>query len=477
MRIRLTPTLVAAALFAVINLPAAGQSQSAVEFKTTNEQAVNEFKVGIAHMQYASADEASTHFAAAFKADPNFGLARVNWALTANLPTAQRDAEIDRGVADAAAHGSDGELIMATAIRELAYGRPNVSAALFRAASLLRPSDRLAEFASMLDLSGKEAIAARRELVKRHPDYALTYNQLAFDLWNAGDRSGALAAAKKQIELDSTASNPHDSYAHLLQWNGDFDAAKAHYLRAVSLPSPYPGSYGGLAEIAALQGKYDEARSYLNRAIAASYTPFEKLRYMRQIAGIQALQGEPDALTRQLEAVADAAKTDDRPDVAAEAYAQIAAVQAMAGRVDAAHKYVASAKAAAPVDSWWPNYYAAVAHSELKHWAPANVEISALKAKAAKNGNVSGAHIAAAEGFLLSRQGKADEALKVLMAADTTNFIVINRIAEAHAALGHTAESVKWNKRITDNYAVELTDFPGVNARRRARQENEAARR
>ncbi len=276
MRIRLTPTLVAAALFALIDLPTAAHSQSDVEFKTTNQQAISEYKVGIAHMQYASPDEASTHFAAAVKADPTFGLARVNWAFTANLPTAQRDAEINRGVADAATHGSHGELILATAISELAYGRPNVSAALFRAASLLRPYDRLAEFASMLDLSGKEGIAARREMVKRHPDYAVTYNQLAFELWSVCDRAGALEAAKKQIELDPTASNPHDSYAHLLQWNGDFDAAKAHYLQAVKLPSPYPGSYGGLAEIAALQGKYDDARSYLSQALAASYTPFEK---------------------------------------------------------------------------------------------------------------------------------------------------------------------------------------------------------
>jgi tetratricopeptide (TPR) repeat protein len=360
---------------------------------------------------------------------------------------------------------------LALSIREFAAGRPRVAAALAQAAAVLRPADRFAELLSTIGLSGQEAVAARRELVTLHPEYALTYNSLAFDLWNVGDRAGALAAAKKQIELEPTASNAHDSYAHLLQWNGDFDAARAHYLHAVKLPSPYPGSYGGLAEIAALQGKYDDARSFLNQAIAASYTPFEKLGYMRQIAGTYALQGEPDALIRQLESIADAAKADDRPDMAAEAYAQIAAVQAAAGKVDAAHKYIASARATAPADSWWPHYYAAVAHTDLKHWAPAHDEVTALKAMAAKHRNVSGDHIAAAEGFLLIRQGKPDEALKVLMAADTTKFIVMNRIAEAHAALGHTAESVKWNKRITDNYAVELSDFPGANARRRAREE------
>src|SRR5207244_7841379 len=124
--LRLSVCIVAAA---VINLTAASHAQSDVDLKTTNQQAISEYKVGIAHMQYASPDEASTHFAAAIKADPTFGLARVNWAFTANLPPAQRDAEINRGVADAATHGSHSELILATAISELAYGRPNVSAA------------------------------------------------------------------------------------------------------------------------------------------------------------------------------------------------------------------------------------------------------------------------------------------------------------------------------------------------------------
>jgi len=57
----------------------------------------------------------------------------------------------------------------------------------------------------------------------------------------------------------------------------------------------------------------------------------------------------------------------------------------------------------------------------------------------------------------------------VLMASDTTHLLVMNRIAEAHAALGHRAEAAAWNNRVNSNYAINLADFTNVNTRRRAR--------
>jgi hypothetical protein len=55
------------------------------------------------------------------------------------------------------------------------------------------------------------------------------------------------------------------------------------------------------------------------------------------------------------------------------------------------------------------------------------------------------------------------------MASDTTDLLVMNRIAEAHAALGHADEAARWYARINSNYTVNLADFTNVNSRRRAR--------
>jgi hypothetical protein len=99
-----------------------------------------------------------------------------------------------------------------------------------------------------------------------------------------------------------------------------------------------------------------------------------------------------------------------------------------------------------------------------------------LKAKAATDPGVSKALIAAAEGNLATQQGRPADALKILMAADTTDIVVMNRIAEAHAALGHPAVAKVWNDKVTNNYALNLADFPAVNARRRSRLANSTTR-
>ena len=51
----------------------------------------------------------------------------------------------------------------------------------------------------------------------------------------------------------------------------------------------------------------------------------------------------------------------------------------------------------------------------------------------------------------------------------TTNVLVMNRIAEAHAALGHAADAAAWNAKVNANYALSLGDFTNVNSRRRAK--------
>ena len=105
----------------------------------------------------------------------------------------------------------------------------------------------------------------------------------------------------------------------------------------------------------------------------------------------------------------------------------------------------------------------------MKHWTPANQELAALKAKQAGDEAVSDDMVAAVDAFLATQQGRSAEALKMLATADTTNFLVMSRMAEAHAALGHTAEAARWNKKITSNYQLNLADFTAVNSRRRAR--------
>jgi len=471
------PTLIAAGAFACL-APVAVRSQTDTAFKlsTTVPQASAEFKAGVADWENFSIESAASHFQSALKSDPNLGLARAMYAyiggsLTGELTQPQALAEADRGVSDAAARGNTNEMLLAAAYRESLRGDIQAAGALFRAASVLMPRDRLIAVTGIgLPNNTNDQLLVLRDFIAKNPDYAPAYNGYAYALWGQGDQAGAEQAAQRQAELNPNAPNPHDTYAEILQWNGKLPEASTEYRRA-SMTSPrFPEAYAGLAEVEALQGHYDQARAYLNQAIANAWTPQQKLSYMRQIAGTYALQGNaPEAFAKQLEAVANEAKAQQNPRSAAIATAQQATVYANAGNASAAHQAIGAAKGASLDVPWQVNFYAAMAHGLMKHWTPANQELTALKAKAAGDSTVSSDMIAAAEGYLATQRGRPADALRILSTADTTNFLVMNRIAEAHAALGHTAEATAWNNKINSNYQLNLALFTSVNARRRAR--------
>ncbi len=475
MRMSLKTLIAAGALAWLVPIAARSQTDSALKLSTTVPQAASEFKAGVADWENFSFESAASHLQSALKADPKFGLARAIYAflagsITGELTPSQAIAEANRGVADAAERGNTNEMVLAAAYREALRGDNQAAAALFRTASVLMPRDRLIAVNAIGFPTGTNTVvSALRDFIAKNPDYPLAYNNLAYSLWGQNDKEGAEQAAKRQVELNPNAPNPHDTYGEILQWNGKFPEAIAEYRLAATTAPRFPEGYAGLAEVEALQGHYDQARAYLNQAIAAAWSPQQKLQYMRQIAGTYALEGKSADVSKQLEAAAAEAKVQQNPRATAIAIAQSATAYANAGNASAAHQAIGAAKAVNPDVPWQVNYYATMAHGLLKHWGPANQELAALKAKAAGDSTVSVDLTAAAEGYLATNQGRPADALRILSAADTTNFLIMNRIAEAHAALGHAAEAAAWNNKINTNYQLNLADFTSVNARRRAR--------
>lgn len=465
MRTRLVSLVAVGILLTLAPQRLRSQSDTTFKLGTSSQAAAAHFRAGMADLQNISFESANAHFKMALDADPNFGLARVMWAGTAPLPQDRLTQELDRGVSDATVHGSPNEALLARAYRASTLGNTDTAKVLFASAAQAMPGDRLVAFSVP---GGTFAGDAKfyRDFTTRFPDYALGYNNLAYNEWFAGNKDAALAAAKHQVEMIPNAPNAHDTYAELLQWNGDFANAEVHYKHAASMTPRFPEAYAGLAEVESLQGHYDQARSYLNQAIANAWYPAEKVGYMRQIAGTYAMQGaSPELIAKALQDAGDAAKASGDLAQAAIIYSQLAATQAFMGNSDLAHSTVQMASSVGGTVPWNVHYFAGMAHGQLKHWAPAQSELASLKTTK----GAPPSRVAALEGYLLTSQGKPADALKVLMAADTTDLIVIDRIAEAHAALGHADEAAKWYNRINTNYAVNLQDFTNVNSRRRAR--------
>ena len=465
MRTRLSLLVAVGTLLTLAPHRLQSQSDTAFKLATSSQAAAAHFRAGIADLQNISFESANAHFKMAVDADPNFGLARVLWAGTAPLPQDRLTQELNRGVSDAKTHGSANEALLARAYAAGALGNADTAKTLFASAAQTMPNDRLVAISVPGGMFSGDS-RFYRDLAARFPDYGVAYNMLAYTEWAAGNKEASLAAAKRQVELIPNAPNAHDTYAELLQWNGDFAGAAAQYKLAASMTPRFPEAYAGLAEVEALQGHYDQARIYLNQAVANAWYPAEKVNYLRQIAGTYAMEGtSADALVTALEAAAAEAKASGDLTMAAIIDSHIAATQAQLGKTDVAHQMVQTASTVAPTAPWNVHYFAGMSHGLMKHWAPAQDELTKLKAAP----GAPKSRIAALEGYLLTQQGKPADALTVLMAADTTDLIVMDRIAEAHTALGHTDEATKWYNRINSNNAISLADFTNVNAKRRAR--------
>src|SRR5437588_436225 len=129
------------------------------------------------------------------------------------------------------------------------------------------------------NLSFESAAAHFKAAIDADPGFGLArvlYAGTTFGLDQSqleSELSRGVAAARRQVELNPSAPNPHDTYAEILQWNGNLAEAAAHYKQATTLTPRFPEAYAGLAEVATLQGQYDQARSYLNQAMANAWTP------------------------------------------------------------------------------------------------------------------------------------------------------------------------------------------------------------
>lgn len=446
-----------------------GSAQSKDLTLTANSEAIVHFREGWSAAEILDAEGSLKHLKMAIDRDPSFGLARAMYVWQGGGPASEQTAELNRAVIDAA-KGSTAELLLAMAFRETTEARRAAAASLLRAASELVPSDPYIAMSAMQAAAGGDPNAQlerAKAMVARYPDYAPAYNSVAYASWNAGDHPGALEAAMKQVQLSPRNPNAHDSYAELMQWSGKLSDAATHYQEAVTIEPNFTEGYLGQAEVEALQGHYDKARSYVNQAIAHTAIPAQKLAYMRQLVGIYALARDQKGVIAGLAAAANEAKAQNNARATAIIYSQMATSYAAEGNDKSAHQYIAMANAAMSEMPAPGYYYAAMAHSLLKHWGPAGAAIAAAKSAPEAAGNAD--RIAAAEAVMLTSQGKAADALALLGSADLTDPLVAGRLAEAHAALGHTAEATKLQQAIMSDYALSLLDFPATNARARAR--------
>jgi tetratricopeptide (TPR) repeat protein len=271
-----------------------------------------------------------------------------------------------------------------------------------------------------------ETIAALRDLTRRFPNYGAPYNQLAYNLFAAGDSAGALDAAKRQVDLAPQQPNVQDTYGELLQWTGRLDEAVAAYGEAVRLAPTFTEGYVGIAEVRQHQGHATDARAALTDALRNAQSIDDSLRYMTYLAQNAVLANDLPAATRHLTAVAQTAEQRSLKPTAALAHANLAVVAALAGDKGAAARHAADVSriAGSPTP---PQMGRTIVGAYI-----AAGMIDSLRAIATRNDS---AFIARAAVALAD--GHPDAALESLSHADSTATLVQELAAEAHAKMGH----------------------------------------
>lgn len=84
-----------------------------------------------------------------------------------------------------------------------------------------------------------EAARVDRILCESDPRNPQGWNSLGFDLMNAGDLEGALAAYGHAVELEPTRASAHYNIARIAARMGDKSKAIEHFTRAVELQPDY----------------------------------------------------------------------------------------------------------------------------------------------------------------------------------------------------------------------------------------------
>lgn len=173
----------------------------------------------------------------------------------------------------------DGELLIQAAIAHLGLGAPGESRWLLRSAAAADPGSarvhRILSFVALQDGLVPEAVQAGLRSVQLSPFDALAHAQLARAWARQGDRTAALTAAGRALELAPDSADSHIAMADVLFPDGtrppkaDLVRAEEHLGRALQLEPGSAAALNDLARVHLARGHGVLAAGHLASAVRA----------------------------------------------------------------------------------------------------------------------------------------------------------------------------------------------------------------
>lgn len=464
---------------------AAGMAKPArLEFTTTVAEARTAFVGGMEDLGNAFAARATVKLKRAVDLDPSFGLARVIHGVTAvGLTTPQRNEEIDKGILDAA-KATPGELLVAMAYREnFRQNAVGARSILFSAGTILPDEPMIAYQRATLLASvpggvSTDAIPALKQVIERFPDFAPAYNTLAYAQWQAGARADAMTTATTYMTKAPQQPKSHDTYAELLQWNGDFDGAVAHYKKAIDVDPTFLGGAYGLSEVYVLQGKGELARQALTAALANTTIPTQRVTIFTRIANTYVLEGNIKTAMTTFGTVIEEAQKGELPGAIVTAHVALLNLEAAFGdpktnvKAIATHLAAIAAVPPPPAGATPPNPAGrflgnGIAYAIAGQPAQARVYLDSLtrQAQTAPSPTVT-QQVHGLTGWVLFSEGKFAEAVAEFRQDNPQVPSVRTGIALSQFKLGNVAEARSIRDEMVNDRNLNLANGMNVFARR-----------
>lgn len=243
------------------------------QWSSTSEEAIRELEEGLADRDRRYWADAIVHFQRALELDPDFAMAKLQWARTLFYSDTERNEELWQQL-EAIPEGSLSD-------RE----------SLFLSYSLARRDKRFLDARSMLDAylatldepdrdpyalkllcneewETRHWQAARdcyTRLLRSHPNQVQAQSRLGQIAMAEGDFEQADESFRKFVYIAPDQADPHDALGQLLAVRGRYEEAEACFFRALEVKEDFCGAISHLQGLYSMWGRPDRALEMIER--------------------------------------------------------------------------------------------------------------------------------------------------------------------------------------------------------------------
>ena len=265
------------------------------EWTTTSPEALREYQAAVEAQQKLYNSEAAEHITKAYEADPNFLVAKLDYANVLGRTDKERADELRQEVFDAdLSKVTPREQFFIEYAKAYREKRPEDAAALLDDYFARYPDDpyilyRKATWTwSRGDL--EEAERLYQKLIEIRPNWVISYNQLGYIAMMQGRFAEAEEYFKSYRFIAPDQANPHDSLGELFITLGRYDEAEESLEKAIEIKPDFWHSYDHLALAKACSGDQAGMREEVERAKAAGM-PEEWLTRVECFADYEEMAG------------------------------------------------------------------------------------------------------------------------------------------------------------------------------------------